>query len=185
MNSAAIAVVKISEEEWRPGFASEAQVENLRRAGLSDLDELLRLEQECFEAWRRDSRRMIRESLRNSRHEVWVLPDVDVPGRVAASLVLRWLPGCLRVYSLATDPSHQGSGIGHRLMAFAKLRAEQAGVRQIRLEADAQRTDLLAWYERQGYARTLLLHDFYEPGRDAWRMIARLAGPPVVPGQAE
>lgn len=152
----------------------------LRRAETSDLEELMRLEAICFEEWRRDSRRMIRDSLRNPRHEVWVCPEVESGGeRLTATLVLRWLPGALRVYSLATDPERQGSGMGRFLMDFARRRAEESGVRAMRLEADAGRKGLLGWYERLGFTRETLLKDFYAPGRDAWRMIAKLADAPT------
>ena len=179
MKSTAAAAVRGSRGGLRSDEAqavAKAPVAHLRRAVAADLDELLRLEEVCFEDWRRDTRRMIRESLRNPRHEVWVQPDADAaPGRLAATLVLRWHQNALRIYSLATDPARQGSGLGRLLMDFARRRAEESGVRTMRLEADADRRNLLEWYERLGFTRETLLKDFYEPGRDAWRMIAKLA----------
>lgn len=152
----------------------------LRRAEASDLEELMRLEAICFEEWRRDPRRQLRESLRNPRHEVWVCPDERERGnKLCAALILRRLPRILRVYSLATDPRWQGKGVGRFLMAFARHRAEESGVRAMRLEADAGRESLLAWYERLGFTRETLMKDFYAPGRDAWRMIAKLADAPT------
>ncbi len=182
MKATAAAAVRGSRGRLRSDAAKEAAkapVAVLRRADAADLDELLRLEEVCFEDWRRDSRRMIRESLKNPRHEVWVQPDLKAePGRLAATLVLRWHLNALRVYSLATDPSRQGSGLGRGLMDFARCRAQDCGVRTMRLEADAGRQDLLEWYERLGFTRETLLQDFYAPGRDAWRMIAKLADAP-------
>ncbi|MBU6301238.1 MAG: GNAT family N-acetyltransferase [Verrucomicrobia bacterium] len=152
----------------------------LRRAQVSDLEELMRLESVCFEAWRRDSRRMIRESLGNPRHETWVCPDGPGGAGLTATLTLRRLPGRLRVYSLATDPHWQGRGMGRFLMDFARGRAAECGLPVMRLEADADQASLLEWYERQGFTRETLLKDFYAPGRDAWRMISNLVGEPSV-----
>jgi len=135
----------------------------------------MRLETTCFEDWRQDSRRVIRESLSNPRHEVWVWPSEDGE-RLLACLCLRLRSSTLRVYSLATDPARQGGGLGGALMDFARRRAQELGVERITLEADAARAPLLAWYERLGFQRETLLKDFYAPGRDAWRMAVQTTG---------
>jgi ribosomal protein S18 acetylase RimI-like enzyme len=150
----------------------------LRLAQTTDLGELLRLETTSFEDWRQDSRRVIRGSLANPRHEVWVLPDPE-GARLLASLYLRHRPGYLWVYSIATDPAARGAGLGGTLMELAKSRSIATGKPEMRLEADAARESLLDWYQRLGFHRTALLHDFYAPGRHAWRMSAALTSAPV------
>lgn len=141
----------------------------LRAAHAGDLPELIRLEKSCFEDWRQDSRRVIRESLRAPRREIWILTagnDVTI----MAALFLRLGRSSLRVYSLATDPAHQGSGLGAFLMQHALARARALDVALLHLEADAGMAHLLSWYESLGYAKTTLLNDFYGPGHHAWQM---------------
>ncbi|QLQ35730.1 GNAT family N-acetyltransferase [Micromonospora robiginosa] len=55
----------------------------------------------------------------------------------------------------AVDPGHQGGGLGRELLAEAERYAREtwhAG--ELRMTVIVQREDLIAWYERRGYART-------------------------------
>ncbi|HET7530748.1 MAG TPA: GNAT family N-acetyltransferase [Mycobacteriales bacterium] len=55
----------------------------------------------------------------------------------------------------AVRPARQGAGTGSALLQEAERRAaEQWGSRQMEMTVIAQRADLIAWYERRGYART-------------------------------
>ena len=179
MNATASAAANGSRTAVRRGSPGNTEaMAGIRRAHPADLGELLRLEGTCFEDWRQDSRRVIRGSLANERHEVWVVADPVEP-RLRAALYLRIRSQFLWVYSLATDPEFQGAGLGRMLMDVARSRAAQLGLTELRLEADAARDSLLSWYERQGFQRTALLTDFYAPGRHAWRMSAPLTAEPV------
>ena len=178
MKAAAPVAAKGSRPAVHRGLSGQAgQLVGLRRAMLSDLEELMRLETTCFEDWRQDSRRVIRESLTNPRHEVWVVSDAD-GGGLTACLTLRLRMPRVRIYSIATDPQRQGSGLGRELMEFSRARARELGANALSLEADAARDSLTAWYERLGFRKTIFLSDFYAPGRHAWRMTAQLTGEP-------
>lgn len=141
----------------------------LRPAHAQDLPELVRLEQICFEDWRQDSRRVIRESLRKPGREIWIVTADNDPTLLAA-LFLRRVRTGLRVYSIATDPAHRGRGLGSLLINHSQLRATALGENLLSLEADATRISLLSWYEAFGFEKTTLLDDFYGPGHHAWRM---------------
>jgi GNAT superfamily N-acetyltransferase len=55
----------------------------------------------------------------------------------------------------AVRPSGQGGGIGRALLARAEGHArEQWGAERMEMTVIEQRPDLIAWYERRGYART-------------------------------
>ncbi len=60
-----------------------------------------------------------------------------------------------RVGMLAVAPERQGQGIGDRLLAAAeRYAAERWRASALTLVVIAQRDDLIAWYERRGFART-------------------------------
>jgi GNAT superfamily N-acetyltransferase len=55
----------------------------------------------------------------------------------------------------AVDPTRQGAGIGDRLLAAAEEAARTRFAAQaMEMTVIGQRRDLLAWYERRGYALT-------------------------------
>ncbi len=54
----------------------------------------------------------------------------------------------------AVDPARQGQGIGRALITEAEIRAQAAGVTQVKMTVIRQRKDLIAWYERLGYQAT-------------------------------
>ena len=56
---------------------------------------------------------------------------------------------------LTVAPDLQAAGLGRRLLAAAEQVAKAAfGARRIEMTVITQRTELIAWYERRGYART-------------------------------
>jgi ribosomal protein S18 acetylase RimI-like enzyme len=56
--------------------------------------------------------------------------------------------------SFAVRPELQGAGTGSALLREGERCAVEWGSRQMEMTVIAQRTDLIAWYERRGYART-------------------------------
>lgn len=55
---------------------------------------------------------------------------------------------------LSVDPSSQASGLGKRLIAAAESTAIARGARRMEMTVIVQRPELIAYYERRGYART-------------------------------
>ncbi len=140
----------------------------LRKATFSDLAALLTLEAACFEPYRRDSPRLIAATLRAPKREVWV---VDVAGQpVVAALMLRFPHKHLRIYSIAVDPQWQGYGLGQKLLERAFASANERNLTQLRLEVEAARTDLIGWYEKNGFRQIKVLLDFYGLNRPALQM---------------
>lgn len=54
----------------------------------------------------------------------------------------------------AVRPGLQGSGVGSALLTAAEARARALGLPRVEMTVLRQRTELIAWYERRGYART-------------------------------
>jgi ribosomal protein S18 acetylase RimI-like enzyme len=61
---------------------------------------------------------------------------------------------------LAVDPDRQADGVGKGIMAAAERFAGERGARHIRISVINLRESLIAWYERQGYARTGAIEPF-------------------------
>jgi ribosomal protein S18 acetylase RimI-like enzyme len=56
---------------------------------------------------------------------------------------------------LSVDPERQGEGLGRRLVAAAEDTARSRfGATRMEMTVIVQRAELIAWYERLGYART-------------------------------
>ena len=83
-----------------------------------------------------------------------VLLQAELAGRLAGCVYLEPQGNYLYLSMLAVAPEAQAHGLGRQLLAQAEAHARQAGCRIIKMSVLAQRTELLAWYERQGYRRT-------------------------------
>jgi len=55
---------------------------------------------------------------------------------------------------LAVDPARQTVGAGKAIMAGAEQFARERGAERMKISVINRRDSLIAWYERQGYART-------------------------------
>jgi ribosomal protein S18 acetylase RimI-like enzyme len=89
-----------------------------------------------------------------------VLVHEDAQG-LACTVHLERLPpsasGVRKAYlgMLTVRPTTQAGGLGRQLLAAAEAWAAQEwGVQSIEMTVIAQRAELIAWYERRGYART-------------------------------
>jgi ribosomal protein S18 acetylase RimI-like enzyme len=72
-----------------------------------------------------------------------------------------------RIYlgMFSVSPELQGGGLGKKLMAAAEEYAKAEGVRAIYMSVISVREDLIAWYQRRGYADTGERIPFPEDGR--------------------
>lgn len=74
------------------------------------------------------------------------------------------LVGCVSLRDLSEDkaylglltvaPGRQAGGFGRRLLAAAEEEARRRGASWVEMTVIRQRGELIAWYERRGYART-------------------------------
>lgn len=79
----------------------------------------------------------------------------DGSGQVVACCQLELGPGGGASFGMfAVRPGLQGRGIGRAVLGEAERLAAALGATSIRMSVIRQRQDLLAWYERLGYART-------------------------------
>ncbi|MEK9968837.1 MAG: GNAT family N-acetyltransferase [Ferrovibrio sp.] len=103
-------------------------------------------------------------------YEVWVVDGVEEG--LAGALVLRSAPDHLLIWSVAVDPTQQGTGLGRRLLDFAELQARERGLAEVRLYTNALFTENRKLYAHLGYAETG--SETYE-GRELVHMAKTLA----------
>lgn len=80
----------------------------------------------------------------------------EIEGRLAGTVTIRNL-GNGRAYlgMLCVDPGLQAGGLGRALIADAEdAAAEEFGATVMEMTVIHARSELIAWYERRGYART-------------------------------
>jgi ribosomal protein S18 acetylase RimI-like enzyme len=85
-----------------------------------------------------------------------VLIALDDTGGIVACCEIEHRPDDIAYFGMfAVEPAMQAGGLGRAVLEHAESRARELwGVRTVEMTVIAQRTELIAWYERRGYART-------------------------------
>ena len=79
----------------------------------------------------------------------------DAAGAPVASVLLADAGGGVAYLGmLAVDPGHQADGLGRQMIAAAETIARGVGATVIEMTVIAVRTELIAYYQRRGYALT-------------------------------
>ena len=126
---------------------------NLRRAGAQDHDALVALQRAAYarnEALLGMTPAPLLADYADilAAMETWVIETAE---GLSGALILDLRDEDLLIWSVATDPSAQGSGIGRRLLAYAEQRARDAGRDTLRLYTAEVYASNVAWYLRAGY----------------------------------
>ncbi len=83
-----------------------------------------------------------------------LLVGVDDDGKIVACCELERRPESAYFGMLAVEPTMQGTGVGRVMLEAAEAMAGTWVVPTVEMTVIAQRTELIEWYERRGYART-------------------------------
>lgn len=126
----------------------------LRRAAIADLPAVTALQQA---AYAKNRPLLGVEPLPLLADYAQVFADYEVylaerDGALDGVLILEPRADDLLIWSVATAPAAQGSGMGNTMLAFAEVRARELGVPCIRLYTGEPLTGNIAWYRRHGYA---------------------------------
>lgn len=145
---------------------------SLVAATAADLDELVALEQRCFESDRL-SRRSFRRWIDGDQCVFLLARDGQ---RLAGYILVLFHRGTrlARIYSLAVDPDYRGRGLARRLIAAGEEGARASGRFYMRLEVSSQNRNAIALYETLGYKQFGLYQDYYEDHSDALRYQKRI-----------
>lgn len=82
-------------------------------------------------------------------HEMWLARGTE---GLDGAIILELRPEDLLLWSIATAPSAQGTGLGHALLAAVDARARQLGRDRVRLYTGTPLKHLIDWYGRNRYA---------------------------------
>ncbi|MDY6775555.1 MAG: ribosomal protein S18-alanine N-acetyltransferase [Halobacteria archaeon] len=138
----------------------------VRTARPHDIDDLIRLEHDCFES--PNPRLLIR--LCGSSDGLLVYEtdgDDDVVGYILAVPVGR---RDARVLSFCVDESNRREGYGRTLMLEAVRRLRDKGFERLSLEVRVSNSPAIELYESFGFVRTGRQDGYYEDGEDAYVM---------------
>lgn len=147
----------------------------VRRAELSDLDDLVSLEQATFDS-DRISRAQFRRHLDSDSARVLVASANHRRFLGTAMVFFRKGSRMARLYSIASLPEARGKGVGTALIEAAEAVALQRRCQTLRLEVRTDNQSAIRLYERLGYRRIGPVEKrFYEDGSDAFRYEKTLA----------
>jgi len=140
----------------------------IRSAELSDLDDLVALEEHSFDSDRL-SRGQFRRHLDSDSAKVLVASTGPHRFLGTAVVFFRKRSGVARLYSIATHHAARGQGVGSALLGAVEQLARRRHCRALRLEVRADNPGAVRLYERLGYRRLAALAGYYEDGADGWR----------------
>ena len=124
----------------------------IRQATLSDLDEMLAIEEANFSAEEAVSRKSLEECIRKSAGTFLVARDENqIVGYILGTLVSGSYTQTslnLEIKRVAIHPDHRGQGLGILLLASLKQVAVEGGVKCLRLTCP---DDLLSYFEMNGF----------------------------------
>jgi [ribosomal protein S18]-alanine N-acetyltransferase len=145
----------------------------VRRAELSDLDDIVALEETSF-ATDRLSRAQYRRHLDSETAQVLVASANHRRFLGTAVVFFRKGTQVARLYSIATSATARGKGVGSALLDAAEHAAKRRRCHALRLEVRTDNDVAIRLYERLGYQRMGHYERYYGDGADAWRYEKKL-----------
>ena len=139
----------------------------LRKAKLTDLDEIMEIESQSFneEAF---SRRQMRYLLTSDN----IFLVADKQQQVAATMIIlsKKKSKVLRIYGLAVSEKFRGMGLAKTMLTEAYTIAKTGGFSKISLEVKTANTTAIKIYESFGFKTVKELPDYFKGGYAAYRM---------------
>ena len=144
----------------------------IRNAQLNDLEELVALENSCFETDRL-SRRSFKHWI-STEHRALLVAEADKA--VAGYILVIYHPGTrlARIYSIAVSLQHRGLGIAKQLISTGEQAANENGRLYLRLEVSVDNIPAIKLYETLGYKKFGIYRDYYQDHKDAARYQKRI-----------
>jgi ribosomal protein S18 acetylase RimI-like enzyme len=145
----------------------------LRVATRDDVAALTALEERCFAADRLSRRSFQRLVQRETAY--LLLAESEDDTLLGYCLILFHRGTSLaRLYSIAVDPAARGRRVAEQLLARAEAETANRGRVFMRLEVHVDNVAAIRLYEKLGYKRFGVYHDYYEDHGDALRLQKRV-----------
>ena len=143
----------------------------IRQAALSDLDEMLAIEEDNPSSEEAFSRQSLEESIRKTADTFLVARDENqIVGYVLGTVVSGSYTQTslnLEIKRVAIHPDHRGQGLGILLLASLKQVAVEGGVKCLLLTCP---DDLLSYFEMNGFVEEEVPENHYGSG-SGWQLI--------------
>ena len=143
----------------------------IRQVTLSDLDEILAVEESNFSSEEALNRQSLEESIRKTADTFLVARDENqIVGYILgakSSGTHTQTSVSLEIRHLAIHPDHYGQGLGTLLLASLKQVAVEGGVKFLRLTCS---DDFLSYFEMNGFVEEEVPEDHYGSG-SGWQLI--------------
>jgi ribosomal protein S18 acetylase RimI-like enzyme len=145
---------------------------HIRLATTKDLDQLIAIENSCFETDRLSKRSFMR-FIKPGAHDLLV---IESESQVLGYVLLLYRAGTnlARLYSLAVAMDAQGRGLSKELLSAAEKTAQERHCAFLRLEVNVNNQRAISVYRQDAYKVIGTIEDYYDNGDDAIRMEKRL-----------
>ena len=143
-----------------------------RLAVMDDLPALLQLEEQCFTTDRLNSRSF--QWMISRAHGQLLVAQVGEDLLGYAVVLFHRGTSLARLYSIAIAARARGNGLGKQLLDRVEACALEHDCAYLRLEVRIDNPAAIALYERNGYRRFALIHDYYRDHADALRLEKRI-----------
>ena len=142
----------------------------IRKAGLQDLNDIVRIERLCFPEETAFPAGMFAYLIRHAQ----ALVALDIDGRMMGFIVGYASGRTGVIYTLDVDPEFRRKGVGTRLLNDLEEQFRSKGAAACRLEAAVENPAALGLYRKQGYRDNALIKNYYGRGKNAFRLRKRL-----------
>jgi len=144
----------------------------IRSASLNDIPFLIQLERSCFKYYLIDKKSFAR-FIKSNSSELFV---VEFESQIVAYSLMIYRKNSMkaRLYSIAVDEKYRKHKIGTRLLTYGEELVRQKGLREIALEVQIENTHVIQFYQKHGYIGKKTMHNYYESGQHAERMLKTL-----------
>lgn len=148
------------------------QIVRIRKASLTDMDELLQIEQACFGNERFDDD-VMKNVLLGAGFESFIGHDGDQ--LVGSAMIFHdKMHGISRIVSIAVMPNRRGKGDGRMFLEHLEKRAAIMGSELMGLEVRTTNVPAINLYVHSGYEVQGRIHNYFGMGQDALYMEKRL-----------
>ncbi|GGA79225.1 ribosomal-protein-alanine acetyltransferase [Neiella marina] len=143
----------------------------LRPMNLTDVAAVADIEQQVqFKPW---SASLFADTLKVSRYFGYVLM---LEQQLSGFYIIEVIADEATLHNIAITPTHQGQGLGRKLIQHASEQCQKTGVARLLLEVRESNTSAIGLYESMGFELDGIRRDYYSApwGRENGLLMSRL-----------
>ncbi len=132
----------------------------------NDIDELVRIDQECFDKNQTYDSSFFDKLLSGNQVSTKAIENDEIIG-----FVISLFSGKLAViYTLDVRPRYRRRGVANRLVKVIEDELNKRGCQEIILQTRVNNSDAINLFVKRGYRQTKRISDYYSKGVDAFEM---------------